>query len=349
MKKILFAMAALFSCINVSYAQTSFIATLQHESEFSHYYGAGALTSAYNAAVDGDIITLSPGTFTWSGTFNKGITLRGAGVEASEKTYISSNVTFASTDNARETTVEGIRFSNSVDVENNSSGTGQGAIKFIKNIIQSLYAKRASSYSSDKGPAVRFYNNSIYNLYFYDYTHPDFLFYNCYVTNPYSSSSNFSETTTAFVNCVINWTSTYSSSAYYLNFYNCIFNWTYSYYGGSDTSYLLPNTATCYNCLSINKGQLFRDLVSGGNNWTAGNASDVFLTYRTSHSEGENFSLTETAKATYIGTDGTEVGMQGGNYPYSTTVQYPVITTFSSDSQTDKNGSLNIEVEVDGK
>ena len=57
MKKIIFAMAVLFGCAMESNAQTNFIATLQHEGEFTHYYGAGALTEAYNAADTNDIIT----------------------------------------------------------------------------------------------------------------------------------------------------------------------------------------------------------------------------------------------------------------------------------------------------
>ena len=348
MKKILFVMAALIGCITVTKAQTSFIATLQHESEFSHYYGAGALTEAYKAAAEGDIITLSPGTFTWSGTFNKGVTLRGAGVESENKTYISSTITFASTDNARTVTVEGIRFSGDTYVENNSSGTGQGTIKFIKNTFKYLYASRASSYSTERGPAVRIYNCAIKGMCFDSNTYPDFLFYNCYVVNPYCYTP-FSETTTAFVNCVINYTNYYAYIAYYLNFYNSIFNWTYGSYSGNSTDYILPNTATCYNCLSINKSTLFNNLVSGGNNKTVGSAADVFTTYRSAQNEGETFELTSVAKEAYIGTDGTQIGMQGGNYPYTTTVQYPIITKFSSDSQTNKKGILNIEVEVDGK
>lgn len=141
MRKLFFAMVAFIGCVAVCFAQTSFIATLQHEGEFTHYYGAGALSSAYSAAVDGDIITLSPATFTSPGTIDKGITLRGAGVEAIEKTYISGNVRFHSTDSTRVTTVEGIKFSGRTYVYNNASGksqgqsTGQGTIKFIKKHI----------------------------------------------------------------------------------------------------------------------------------------------------------------------------------------------------------------------
>lgn len=349
MKKILYAMAVLFGCATVSYAQTSFIATLQHEGEFTHYYGAGALASAYNAANAGDIITLSPGTFTWSGTFNKGITLRGAGIESDNKTYISGEVTFASKDSTMVTIVEGIRFNSRTYVSNNSSGSGQGVIKFIKNYFSQITAsKNSSTYSSKRGPLVRIYNCIVSGeMYFSEYVYPDFLFYNCYVVNPYCSQS-FSETTTAFVNCVINWTSSYSYNAYYLNFYNCIFNWTGSY-GGTDSNYKLPNTATCYNCLSINKTYLFNNLVSSGNNKTISSASEVFATYTTGYKNGETFELTDAAKEAYIGTDGTQIGMQGGNYPYTTTVQYPIITKFNVDAQTNKAGMLNVEVEVDGE
>jgi len=361
MKKILIAMAAIFGFATVSLAQTSFIATLQHEGEFTHYYGAGALTSAYNAAEVGDIITLSPGTFSTPGTINKGITLRGNGVEAAQRTIISGETTFASTDETMVTTVEGILFTYRTNIQNNATGSGQGTIKLIKNFFWGLYATVAGTYSTDRGPIVRVYNCSVFDcMEFNGSSHPDFLFYNSHVYNPWVSGNGFGETTSAFVNCVIDYN--YYNGAYfdnqyhymaersvYLNFYNCIFNWTYSDYGGDDTNYLLPSTATCYNCLSVNKSRLFQDLVSGGNNWTDGSAADVFATYTDTHYIGETFELTDAAKAAYIGTDGTQIGMQGGNYPYTTTVQYPVVTKFNADAQTNKAGMLNVEVEVDGK
>ncbi len=350
MKKFFITMTALFSFATVSLAQTSFIATLQHEGEFTHYYGTGALKSAYDAAGTGDIITLSPGTFSTPGTINKGITLRGTGIEETEKTYISGETTFASTDETMVTTVEGITFNNSTYIRNNSTGTGQGTIKLIKNRFRGLNATKAGTYSTDKGPAVRMYNNLIHGrMFFYENTSPDFLFYNCYVENPYCSSP-FSETTTTFVNCVISWTD-YSSAAYayYLNFYNSIFNWISASYSGNNAGYILPATATCYNCLSINKSTLFNDLVSGGNNKTVATAPEIFTTYTNSWKEGETFELTGAAKEAYIGTDGTQIGMQGGNYPYTTTVQYPVVTKFNADAQTNKAGMLNVEVEVEGK
>ncbi|MBP3788607.1 MAG: hypothetical protein J6I52_03215 [Prevotella sp.] len=347
MKKIIYVLAVLFGCATVSFAQTSYIATLQHEGEFTHYYGAGALKSAYNAAQTGDTITLSPGTFDQPSSFHKSITLRGAGVESAEKTYINGSQYFYAESSEIVTTVEGVYFMGGTYIRNNSgtNENGKGTIKFIKCVFSQMYADYGGSAGGYKGPAVRIYNSKVYSqMLFNGYSNPDFMFYNSYVINPCCSSSNFSETTTTFVNCVIEWPYG-ASSAYYLNFYNSIFNWTYGYYSGSSDSSLLPNTATCYNCLSINKSKLFDRLVSGGNNKTADSVADVFG----ENKYGNTFELTDAAKETYIGTDGTQIGMQGGNYPYTTTVQYPIITKFNADAQTNKEGMLNVEIEVDGK
>lgn len=353
MKKIFTLLAVLLSCATMSNAQTSFVATLQHEGEFTHYYGSGALQSAYNVAVTGDIITLSPGTFTAPSEIRKGITLRGTGVEATETTKVTGDVRVFSEDSTYVTTFEGIIFNGETRVINNLSNESKGTIKFIKcdfsRINTGYYSGNATT-----GPAVRLYNCVVNRVYFADYTYPDFMFYNCYVVDPNSSNSNFYDTTTAFVNCVIEWRSVYSSNAgyypqcHYLNFYNCIFNRVSSSSGYPVTG-SLPSTATAYNCVSINNSYLFNNLVSGGNNKTIANVSDVFTTYQGDRNVGETFELTETAKEKYIGTDGTQIGMQGGYYPYNTTVQYPVITKFDVDAQTNKAGILNIDVEVDGK
>lgn len=344
MKRIIFALATFFACFTMSFAQNTLVATLQHEGNFTHYYGSNALTSAYNAAVTGDVVTLSPGTFSSPGTINKGITLRGTGVEATSRSFISGSVYFKSTDSILVTVVEGIVFDDRTCVYNDASGTGQGTIKFIKNYFESgMYVSESSTYSTKKGPVVRLYNCGIYAnvLNFSKNSHPDFLFYNCFVDAP-ECNDGFSQTTTTFVNCIIRCRNSYIQNAKYLNFYNCIFNFT------TALSTRIPNTNTCFNCLSINNNSLFSSLLAGGNNKYASNVADVFKTYSSTHDYGETFELTDTAQTAYIGTDGTQIGMQGGNYPYNTKVQYPIITQFSSDVQTSKEGILNINVEVDG-
>ena len=75
-KTLLLALAMFFA--TVSFAQQQ-LATLNHNDSITVYYGASALQQAHNAAVAGDIITLSPGSFT-SVTITKPVSIRGAGM-----------------------------------------------------------------------------------------------------------------------------------------------------------------------------------------------------------------------------------------------------------------------------
>lgn len=363
MKKTLITLVTFMVFITLGYARTNLVATLSHNGQITQFYGTNALTSAYNAAVDGDIITLSPGEFTFSGKFEKGITLRGTGIETSHDTYdaakpylthITSFVSFYSKDSNRVTIVEGIRFTNGVYIYNTSSDKGQGTIKFIKNCFSStVYASSNFTETPPNSPVVRFYNNLIGSVYFSSYTNPDFKFYNCVIGSPWNAGVG--ENSSAFYNCIITYhgvDSRYNEPPLrktdYFNFYNCIFcNLNTSSSWNSDGT--LSSTSSCSNCLCVSiNGGLFSSVFFNQNNKYKNNIADVFQTY-TGNSWHETFELTETAKTTYLGNDGTEIGIQGGVYPYNIKVQYPIITNLSSDDQTTKDGKLNVKIEIDGK
>lgn len=90
-------------------------ATLQSGDTFTPFYGSSALVDAYNQAVDGDVITLSPGVFTAPGEIQKSVTLIGAYAfsdDPSKATHISSMT--VSADNV---TLEGIRFTNTLTIK----------------------------------------------------------------------------------------------------------------------------------------------------------------------------------------------------------------------------------------
>lgn len=372
MKRIIITMAVIFGCINVCFARTNLVATLSHGGQLSQFYGTNALTAAYNAANDGDIITLSSGEFSFSsGKFEKGITLRGTGIETSHSTsdlakpyltFITSSLSFYSKDSNCVTSVEGITFKSYVKIYNTSSDKGQGTIKFIKNRFDA-----SVSFESDftetppNSPVVRFYNNYLSSsVTILQYSKPDYKFYNCFI-NTWVDNYVHEENSSAFLNCFFSYygTTQYSANrpfqnSSYLNFYNCIFcnlrttveSFT-SNYGGT-----LASTASCINCLSINKNssdRLFSDIYYSNNNRYSSNISDVFQTYSGGNTWHETFELTESAKKSYIGSDSTEIGLQGGIYPYNVTVQYPIITTLSSDVQTTKEGMLNVNIGVDEK
>ena len=62
MKKLFLSLVAVIVAATTMDAQDVYVATLNHDETITEYYGSTAFQSAYYAAVDGDIITLSDST-----------------------------------------------------------------------------------------------------------------------------------------------------------------------------------------------------------------------------------------------------------------------------------------------
>lgn len=109
-KRILWALICLVFTLTGYASQLT--ATLQSGDKLTPFYGSNAFVDAYNAAVDGDIITLSPGQFN-STTIAKSITIIGTygfGDDTSKATRLGSTgvTTVITADNV---TIEGVRAS----------------------------------------------------------------------------------------------------------------------------------------------------------------------------------------------------------------------------------------------
>ena len=119
-----------------SWAQNQ-TAVLNHQGKLTVYYGSSALSSAVNAGRRGDVITLSPGTFT-SCTINKPLTIRGAGMFADIETQTGATIidgamilkTGVNGDDDYHLSFEGINFPTSFDTS--SGGTNAIGVDFIK-------------------------------------------------------------------------------------------------------------------------------------------------------------------------------------------------------------------------
>lgn len=86
MKKFLLTILAL-GCTMAAWAQNELpAALLHHEGNTTLYKGPNAFVEAHDAAVDGDVITLSAGTFTLVPVLKKSIAVYGAGFEAEDGT-----------------------------------------------------------------------------------------------------------------------------------------------------------------------------------------------------------------------------------------------------------------------
>lgn len=354
MKKYLLLLIAIISCVASAHAQSSLVATLSHEGALTHYYGTEALFTAYLASAPGDTITLSSGIFSKTSsscTFNKTITIRGAGItNPNGPTIIRDTRLYLKASEGAIITLEGITqdyqnyYYDLTKIEN--VGDNQGTIKFVK--CDFSYIELSDGENPTSAPSVRIYDSIIRSLSIKEQSNPDLKAYNSLIYDPRSYLA--SETSSSFINCIIQYASSNydSRNAHYLNFYNCIFNWTTGQ-SGTSSSYRMSPTATCENCLSINKTYLFYDLLTSINNKTVGSVKDVFKTYADGYDTESEFELTEAAKAEYIGSDGTEIGMRGGMYPFTTELSYPIVSTFNVEPKTTKEGILTVEVAVDGK
>lgn len=322
MKKGLFLtlLSVVLFSLRVS-AQSSLLATLNHEGTISTYYGASALQQAYNAATHGDVITLSSGSFLGT-DIKKAITLRGAGMQVdtvshTEPTVITNNFTIDISDTlSHRLTIEGIYSNQTIKV-----GTLKNAM-FLK---CRFYEFAYSSSSSSKMVDLNFIHCRIAS--YFRLANGSAAFTNCVINNIYQSNSspvsltncytkaNLALSNSEFKNCIIvsnsNGTST---STYYNNLYVTASN--YNLNSPNNTNVKIPNT-------------------------------DERIKFLTGdYSDDKDYVLTDAVRALIKGTDGTEVGIHGGSLPYDPTPTNPQITKFNVAAKSTADGKLSVDIEV---
>ena len=327
---ILMLVAAIV-CATATYAQSSMLATLSHEGTISTYYGSSALKDAYAAAVDGDVITLSSGSFTAT-NITKGITIRGAGMgidaqTKSDPTILTGDFTInIPAESTGRLTLEGISHNEKLTINGTfNNGT------FIKSRFYNIYGWDAES---------------ITNL----------TMIHCRVAFEFNMSRNYGKNSGSIVNSIIcdlrnaknidivnsvltvNRTSNgFSSIGSSLSLKNCIL---YSKYGGQ-----LDGTNTVYNCVGNQTGTFGN--IHNGTNKVAEMAS-IFKTFTGTYADDEMFELTDEAKTTYLGLDGTQIGIHGGNMPFSSTPSNPQITKCNVAAKSTADGKLSVDITVSG-
>lgn len=344
MKKILAIVFALICASFAMMAQNTFVATLQHGDAVSNYYGMTALQEAYNAAETGDIILLSSGVFN-SVNIQKGIKVRGVGLGQDSKTVIKGDFEIRSLEATWKTSLEGVYALNNVNVYSNDSAVSAGKIDFIKSQLGSFNGKATGSPSVTSTPTVSIIQN-ILNNFSIDNNWSSVSCYNSLILGSYPTTCQSFVQSTTFINCVCS--GSYVTNLSYAVFMNSIIRDTRDY---SNNEYRLPSTAIAHNCLGIHfRGyNLFANL-SFGSQQNCSNVKDITSIFKTFNGSftnySETFELTEDAAQKYLGTDGTQIGMQGGSAKYSTTMSYPVITMMQADSKTTRDGKLNVKIEV---
>ena len=80
--------------------------------------------------------------------------------------------------------------------------------------------------------------------------------------------------------------------------------------------------------------------------YTTKSVSDVFKTWGGTYNDVQSFELTDEAKTKYLGDDGKELGIYGGNLPFTPNPTNPKITKFNVASKSTADGKLSVDIEV---
>lgn len=320
----------------VSFAQSSLLATLSHDGTVKTFYGAGALKSAHEAAANGDVITLSSGTFQ-AVNITKAITLRGSGMDADtltnrDPTFISGDFTINIADDVTQRlTIEGIYSNYKMTYINVNNPV----------FLKSRFKEVAMHDSNAKLYNATFIHCKVSSsIYLYNGSSASCL--GCVITKPYNSSSN---SVFEFANCVIIADATIHDM-YNSNLKNCFVRCAYS----SISAYIQPNN-TLFNNVGINTAHtnynedLFK-FATNSSNKTVSALSDVFKTYNGTWDDNETFELTDEAKTKYLGTDGTQIGLYGGSLPFESTPSNPQITKCNVASKSTADGKLSVDITI---
>lgn len=327
-------------------AQSSVIATLFHDGDIKTFYGTDALRSAHAAAVHGDVITLSSGSFTAT-NITKAVTLRGAGMEynsisVTEPTIISGDFSIQiasdSTLQNNNLVMEGIY--------HNAAGiiTVNGSLNNPQFVKCRLYMIKCGS-SGTYG--YMYYANFINCVIAYEvnfFSSGSATFVNCYVFDMEYYSSN-STASAEFQNCVV-------KDSNFSNVRNAVFRNCFLYAtAGTSTSNKLPSSSPAYNCVALSATSSTNIFANQSNttNTQASSFSDVFKTWTGSslaNFKTERLELTDAAKTKYLGSDGTQIGIYGGSIPFDPRPSNPQITKLNVASKSTADGKLSVDIEV---
>lgn len=331
MKKIFISLIATIAFgVSAMAEQDNRVVTCQHGSTIRAYYGADAFKSAHADAADGDIITLTEGTFNGCNV-TKALTIRGEGIG---KTIISSIDNYKIPQGSEHTLyLEGLTVNGGSGSFNGNDGSEK--IVILKSEIKGSY------YSFNKCNVTVMQSilndNSDHDIQAGEYSNVTAL--NCIIYDNLISSYSASYTPERnghwyVTNCAI-----YGNvkGMRCSTIKNSIIRGTY---GDHSLDELTNTSSHClvkegssgfFNSYYIkaesdpwDENDLAWDNIFGSNWWT----------------------LTDAAAATYLGTDGTQVGVYGGAYPWDTTPDLPVVKWLDV-TESYKNGKLNVQINIE--
>lgn len=320
MKKFLLTMMVLGGVLAAQGQQNDVMtATLQHGNELTVFRMANALVEAHNAAVDGDIITLSEGTFN-SLTISKSITIYGAGFENDDVTGTRVsliNGRIYCIDTLSNVHIEGCK-TGDIYVNPNSGNV------FVESLcIRNCCVNGSVTFGRDFGDAELFSNVITGYVSGGNVTFTSLRVNNCYIGG---AVYGFPALSPVVVDHSI--MNGYTNGAYYYT--NDIFSrWD---------DRVLAAESNVTNCIiswpSVINNVHYVDCYTG--------IGDIFSDGGGSYSADRTFELQQPD--VWIGTDGTQIGLHGGQ-GWSKVPRIPVIKSLNMNVE-GQLLKLNFEAEV---
>lgn len=306
-----------------SAAQSSQMATLLHDGSITNYYSATAFINALDAAVDGDVISLSSGSFTGK-DINKNISIRGVGFtvqgynENENPTILTGNFTITNPISEKnQLTIEGII----------NNGT--------------MYLSSPGGFTALKCQFAKIYS--------YDLQEPtDVSFIHCVIDDINTSNTSKSFTLNIINSVLRNVKISSHTNVQYTNSV-AIMDQTVSNSTVTNSILTLNKTSNLNNTSLGNSCHVTNSIIIGCEKSYATGSGNKHLPAGTQvFSDGRFYELNGEYKD-FKGIDGTEVGIHGGNMPFTPITSRPRITKFNVSGKTTSDGKLSVEIEVKGE
>lgn len=354
MKKLLFMAAMAAVSVFTAKAQNNEMptATLQHGDQTLVFTGKTAFQSAYEAAADsGDVIILSSGRFTFSGdnnnlTISKSLSVYGAGFENDTITGTTSTIIsvdkgtmyLGSTDLTSEdedgNIITRVRNADFCHFEGFAIGNdGHFSVKsHIKNITMTKLGFGTLGISQNY-PVD---NIAIRQCHFFSLScGPNTAVANLYISNSHLSTAYLRPNITGKMDHCIATSSVYGGSWFVSN---------------SILYQSLEEGSTATNNIFVGLNSSVGGGVQNmGTNWTGVANAGIWAKEGEdgSYAEDKTFELKYPDK--YVGTDGTQVGLHGGDYPWNKIPSTPRIVESNIDTKTSADGKLKVSIKVEAQ
>lgn len=344
MKKFVFAvLSAVMPLLAMAITTDVQMATLQHGNKTTVFYGVNAFVDAYNSAADSaDVIILSSGRFNTPGTICKSISVYGAGFE---------NDTITGT---KRTEMNGLSLKHADGVDDYGEVV-KGGKPVNGSYFEGICFTNTTPFKILDNSGVPVKNITIRKCSFLYILNNDASFIiqtNTENVNVIQCNIQRLELTgnaliknLNITNCIIHnrMGGDYASSSSTISIRNSILRGLYRNY-----NYLISNSIL-YGSIgsgATSKNNIFIGVDNTGTNnsndvnWTGINEVGVWA-------DTGYYELKYPKK--YIGTDGTQVGIYGGEYPWNIIPSTPRLLESDIDTKTSAEGILKVSIKVEAQ